>query len=54
MKKANPFAGKETKAEEKAEKKAFPGKKAYAKAEKKFEPFKKGGKPFACGGKVKK
>ena len=38
------FGGKETKAEEKAEKKAFPGKKAYAAAEKRFEPFKKGGK----------
>jgi len=47
------FAGKETKAEEKAERKAFPTKKGYAAAEKKFEPFKKGGKPFGCGGKVK-
>lgn len=45
------FAGKESKAEEAAEKRAFPGKKAYAKAEAKFE----GEKPkFACGGKVKK
>jgi len=44
----NPFAGKESKKEEKAEKKAFPSKAAYKKAEAKFEkekpmPFKKGG-----------
>ena len=44
------FGGKETKAEEAKEKKAFPGK-SYAKAEAKFEPK---GKPFKCGGKVKK
>lgn len=44
------FGGKESKVEEAKEKKAFPSKKAYAKAESKFE----GEKPFKCGGKVKK
>lgn len=33
----NPFAGKESKKEEKSEKKAFPTKAGYAKAEAKFE-----------------
>jgi hypothetical protein len=51
------FAGKETKAEEKAEKKAFPGKMAYKKAEAKYEgePMKKGGgvKKMALGGMTK-
>lgn len=49
MAKKNPFAGKESKKEEASERKAFPGKKAYAKAEKRLE-----GRPFGCGGKVKK
>ena len=49
MKNKAPFFGKETKAEEAKEKKAFPSKKAYKAAEKKLE-----GRPFACGGKVKK
>ena len=49
------FKGKESKAEEAKEKKAFPSKKAYAKAEAKFEGEKPAkGKPFKCGGKVKK
>lgn len=45
----NPFAGRESAAEEAAEKKKFPGKKAYAKAESQFE-----GEGMKCGGKVKK
>lgn len=44
------FGGKESKAEEAAEKKKFPGKKAYAKAEKKFEGEKS--PKFAKGGGV--
>ena len=45
----NPFAGKESKKEERAEKKVFPSKAAYKKAEAKHEKekpaaFKKGGK----------
>ena len=42
------FAGKETKAEEKAEKKAFPTKAGYKKAEMKYE-----GEKMAKGGKTK-
>lgn len=47
MKKPFPFAGKESKKEEKSEKKF--GKAAYMKGEKK-----EGEKGFKCGGKVKK
>jgi hypothetical protein len=45
------FKGKESKKEEKAEKKAFPSKAAYKKAESKFEKEKPAA--FKCGGKVK-
>jgi hypothetical protein len=45
----NPFAGKETKKEERAEKAKFGSGAAYKKAEAKFE-----GEKMACGGKVKK
>lgn len=50
----NPFAGKESKAEEAMEKKKFPGKKAYASAERKMEGEKmpKGMPKFARGGGV--
>lgn len=47
--KADTFKGKESEKEEAAEKRMFPGKKAYAKAEAKFE-----GEKYKCGGKVKK
>lgn len=45
------FKGKETKREERAEKKAFPSKAAYKKAEMRFEKEKP--KAYKCGGKVK-
>lgn len=44
------FKGRESKAEEAAEKKAFPSKAAYAKAERMAE----GEKAYKCGGGVKK
>ena len=47
--KPNPFAGKESKKEEAAEKKKFPSKKAYAAAERKMEKEK-----MASGGMVKR
>ena len=45
------FKGKESKKEERAEKKAFPSKAAYARAEAKMEKEKP--KAYKCGGKVK-
>lgn len=46
----NPFAGKESRAEEAKERKRFPGAKAYKAAEAKFEGE---GRPFASGGTVR-
>lgn len=46
------FKGKETPAEEKAERKLVPNKKAYKAVEKVLEPDVKNTR-FACGGKVK-
>lgn len=46
------FKGKESKKEERAEKKAFPGKAGYAKAEAKFEKEKP--KTYKSGGMVGK
>lgn len=45
------FKGKETKREERTEKKSFPSKAAYSKAEARFEKEKP--KAYKCGGKVK-